>query len=56
MVKLVKIRYIGGPHVGFENVMKEQLAEVLRRRGQIEILPEEPEKPKAKKEKPEAKE
>ena len=37
-VKLVKIRYIGGPKPGFEHVMKEELALVLERRGQIEIV------------------
>jgi hypothetical protein len=39
MVKLVKIRYIGGTAAGFEHVMKEVLARVLEKRGQIEILP-----------------
>ena len=37
-VKLVKIRYIGGAKPGFEHVMKEELAHVLERRGQVEIV------------------
>ena len=41
MVKLVKVRYIGGRAPGFEHVMKEELARVLERRGHIEIVPEE---------------
>lgn len=49
MVKLVKIRYIGGRAPGFEHVMKEELARVLERRGQVEIVPEEaPKEPKSK--------
>ena len=39
-VKLVKIRYIDGPRPGFEHVMKKELALVLERRGQIEIVKE----------------
>ena len=57
MVKLVKIRYISGKSIGFEHVMKEELARVLEKRGQIEILPRTvSEKPKkeSKTEKPEA--
>ena len=42
MVKLVKIRYITGKNVGFEHVMKEELARVLKGRGQIEILKDAP--------------
>jgi len=37
-MKLVKIKYIVGPQAGFEHVMKEQLALVLKKRGQIEII------------------
>jgi hypothetical protein len=51
MVKLVKIRYIGGRAPGFEHVMKEELAQALVRRGQVAILPEAAaEEPKVKKE------
>ncbi len=44
MVKLVKIRYISGKNAGFEHVMKEVLARVLEKRGQVEILPDAPAK------------
>ena len=50
-VKLVKIRYIGGPKPGFEHVMKEELALVLEKRGQIEIVHSPGRKAKAGKEK-----
>jgi hypothetical protein len=37
-MKLVKIRYIIGPRIGFEHVMKEEIARVLVKRGQVEIV------------------
>ena len=50
-MKLVKIRYITGPRPGFEHVMKEQIALVLEKRGQIEIIKHSPgRKTKAEKE------
>jgi len=54
-MKLVKIRYITGPRPGFEHVMKEEIARVLVKRGQVEIVKLSPgRKTKAEKEKEEA--
>ena len=54
-MKLVKIRYITGPRPGFEHVMKEEIARVLEKRGQVEIVKLSPgRKTKAEKEKEEA--
>jgi len=41
-MKMVKIRYISGPNPGFEHVMKEEIARVLEKRGQIEIVKHSP--------------
>ena len=54
-MKLVKIRYISGPRPGFEHVMKEEIARVLVKRGQVEIVKLSPgRKTKAEKEEEEA--